>query len=270
MPLAARNGGCGRDLSPAALDAGGCLAVPQGCPQTGSRRHRRACAGRLAGCSSGAPAGQAQPGCAATLAAGQGCLAGPRPGGAVSARDDGTRGGPGRGRGQCRRNSPQGSRQGPAADKALDTSMLGDVFGIEMDVSAAPTNDAGPQEKPVAAKAIAKKTAKGATGITTGTSKKPPAIRQAATVKKPVSATSPVKRSARKSTLIAPVAPAYCQMRRSAARKMPVNTTADLCSPPLRQPSSCCWWHWSVWSVWPSSCRRRSRAGLQQFRRRCR
>lgn len=99
------------------------------------------------------------------------------------------------------------SKQGPAAGKVLDTSLLGDVFGIEMDETAAPTEDAGPRKKPVAAKAIAKKTAKGATGVTTGTSKKPPAIRQAAPVKKPVSATLPVKRSARKSTPIAPVAP---------------------------------------------------------------
>ena len=98
------------------------------------------------------------------------------------------------------------SKKGPAAAKVLDTSLLGDVFGIEMDETAVPTQDAGPRKKPVAAKATAQKTAKAATGITIGTSKKPPGIRKAATVKTPVAVKPPGSKSASKSAAVAPVA----------------------------------------------------------------
>jgi uncharacterized Zn finger protein len=94
------------------------------------------------------------------------------------------------------------SKKGPAAGKVLDNSMLADVFGIEMDETTLPTKDASPRKKPAPAKGMAKKAPKATPGTTAETSKKPRAIRKAATVRKPVVAKPPAKDSAsqRKST----------------------------------------------------------------------
>jgi len=89
------------------------------------------------------------------------------------------------------------AKKGPAAGKLLDTSMLGDVFGIEMDATPAP---AAPRKKPLAVKQAAQKAPKAGTGAKVETSKKPSAISKAATVKKAVAAKLPAKKSADKST----------------------------------------------------------------------
>jgi uncharacterized Zn finger protein len=87
------------------------------------------------------------------------------------------------------------SKKGPAAGKRLDDSMLADVFGIEMDETAAPTKDARPRKEPPA-KAQANKAAKTTTVSHSATSKTPPAIRTPATARKAAAAKSPAKESA--------------------------------------------------------------------------
>ena len=85
------------------------------------------------------------------------------------------------------------SKKGPVAGKVLDTSMLGDVFGIEMDETIAPRKAAS-RAKPVAAKTVAKKAPKTGIGAKVEASKQPPAIPKAATIKK----AAPVKLQTRK------------------------------------------------------------------------
>ena len=84
------------------------------------------------------------------------------------------------------------SRKGPAAGKVLDTSMLADVFGLEMDQTIVPTKMLSPRKKPAPAKVIAKKAVKAKTALAAETSKKPAAIRKVAAAKKPVVAKKPV------------------------------------------------------------------------------
>lgn len=71
------------------------------------------------------------------------------------------------------------SKKGPAAGKVLDASMLGDVFGIEMDRTAAPTK-AAPRKKPVAVKQAATKMPRPGAGAKVATREKPSAIPKAA------------------------------------------------------------------------------------------
>lgn len=91
------------------------------------------------------------------------------------------------------------AKKGPAVGKMLDTSMLGDVFGIEMDETLAPKKPA-PRAKPPVVKQAAKKTPKpkAGTGAKVGTSKKASAIPKATTVKKVVATKLPTKKSASK------------------------------------------------------------------------
>lgn len=86
------------------------------------------------------------------------------------------------------------SKKGPAAGKVLDTSMLGDVFGIEMDETIAP-GKAAPRAKPVAAKTVAKKAPKAGIGAKVAASKQPSAIPKMATVKNTSAAKPPTKKS---------------------------------------------------------------------------
>lgn len=87
------------------------------------------------------------------------------------------------------------SKKGPAAGKVLDTALLGDVFGIEMDEPAAPK--ASPKKKPASAKASAKKAPKAATTIAAKASKKPRVTPKAAVTKKPAVAKPPAKEPVR-------------------------------------------------------------------------
>ena len=91
------------------------------------------------------------------------------------------------------------SKKGPAVGKVLDTSMLGDVFGIEMDESAA-TGKAAPRKKPVAAKGVAKGSRAG-TGVKAATSKTPASIPKAAPVRKAPAAKPSAKKITGKSTV---------------------------------------------------------------------
>ena len=76
------------------------------------------------------------------------------------------------------------AKKGMAVGKVLDTSMLADVFGIEMDEAVAPLRVASPRKKPAPAKVIAKKAAKGKAQPPAATSKKPAAIRKVTAAKK--------------------------------------------------------------------------------------
>jgi uncharacterized Zn finger protein len=87
------------------------------------------------------------------------------------------------------------SKKGPIAGKLLDDSMLADVFGIEMDETAAPTKGARPRKEPPA-KAHANKAAKTTTVSHSATNKTPPAIGTPATSRKAAAAKSPAKESA--------------------------------------------------------------------------
>lgn len=77
------------------------------------------------------------------------------------------------------------AKQGVAVGKLLDTSMLADVFGLEMDLGITPTKILALRTKQAPAKAIAKKAAKGKARSPAATSKKPAAIRKGAAAKKP-------------------------------------------------------------------------------------
>ena len=91
------------------------------------------------------------------------------------------------------------SKKGQAAGKVLDTSMLGDVFGIEMDETAAPKKAAA-RKKPTAVKEPASKASEAGNGAKAGTSGKSSAISKAATVKRDSAAKPVTKKSADKST----------------------------------------------------------------------
>ena len=104
--LAARDGGLGRYLSPAALAAGRCLSVPHRRTQARSGRHHRARTGHMAGRSSRPPAGQGQRGCTSPFVAGKGRAAGLQHGGHPRWRAP-----------QCRRDQGAAVRgQRPATD----------------------------------------------------------------------------------------------------------------------------------------------------------
>lgn len=98
------------------------------------------------------------------------------------------------------------SKNGPAAGKVLDDSMLADVFGIEMDEGVAPAKKANARKKPPPAKAVAKKAPKAtkasAAKTKAGTAQKPRPTRTAA-AKEAVAAKLSAKASAKpgKSTL---------------------------------------------------------------------
>jgi uncharacterized Zn finger protein len=111
------------------------------------------------------------------------------------------------------------SKKGPAASKVLDTSMLGDVFGIEMDEPAAPK--ASPKKKPASAKASAKKAPKAATTIAAKASKKPRVTPKAAVTKKPAVAKPPAKE---------PVRP-----RQSKSNKLPAGKTKAVDKPTVKK-----------------------------------
>ena len=89
------------------------------------------------------------------------------------------------------------AKKGPATGKVLDTSMLGDVFGIEMDETPAP---AASRKKPLVVKPAAKKAPKAGAAAKAGTSKKPSVIPKAATVKKASAAKPVTRKSAGKSS----------------------------------------------------------------------
>ena len=101
------------------------------------------------------------------------------------------------------------SKKGPAAGKVLNTSLLADVFGIEMDEPSAPT--ASPKKKPASAKASAKKAPKTASEAAAGVKKKPRVTPKAAIPKKPAVAKSPAKE---------PIRP-----RQSTSSKLPTGKT---------------------------------------------
>ena len=89
------------------------------------------------------------------------------------------------------------SKKGPAAGKLLDTSMLGDVFGIEMDETAAPKK-AAPRKKPVDVKGVAGKPSKTGGVVKVAANRKPPPIPKGATLKKSIVAKPPAKKPAGK------------------------------------------------------------------------
>ncbi|MDP2826881.1 MAG: hypothetical protein Q8O52_29870 [Sulfuritalea sp.] len=99
------------------------------------------------------------------------------------------------------------SQKGPAAGKLLDTSMLGDVFGIEMDETAAPKKAAA-RKSPAKVKEAAKKAPKASTGVKVKPSKKPSAIPKAATVKKAVAAKPVPRKTASKGAVASGKSPA--------------------------------------------------------------
>ena len=82
------------------------------------------------------------------------------------------------------------ANKGMALGKVLDTSMLADVFGIEMDETMVPS------KKPAPAKVIAKKAAKGKAETPAATSKKPAVIGKVTAVKKLGATKPPAKSSA--------------------------------------------------------------------------
>lgn len=97
------------------------------------------------------------------------------------------------------------SKKGPAAGKLLDTSMLGDVFGIEMDEAPAP---AAPRKKPVVVKEAAKKALKPGTNAKVKSSRKPLVIPKAASVKKASAVKPAILKSAGKSMTVSGKLPA--------------------------------------------------------------
>jgi len=87
------------------------------------------------------------------------------------------------------------SKKGPAAGKVLDTSMLADVFGIEMAEPASPM--AIQKKKPASAKASAKKAPKAASKTAADTNKKLSVTSKAAVAKKTAVAKPPAKKPVR-------------------------------------------------------------------------
>lgn len=90
------------------------------------------------------------------------------------------------------------AKKGPTTGKVLDTSMLADVFGIEMDETNLPTKTISPKKKPASGTKIAKRALKAPTATTAKVARKPAAIRKPVTVKQAVAAKSPAKNSVSK------------------------------------------------------------------------
>ena len=112
------------------------------------------------------------------------------------------------------------SKKGPAAGKVLDTSLLADVFGIEMDEPAAPK--ASPKRKPASAKASGKKGPKTASETAARASKKPRVTSsKAAAAKKPVVAKPPAKEPVRQ--------------RQSPSGKLPTGKTKTVDKPAVKK-----------------------------------
>lgn len=110
-------------------------------------------------------------------------------------------------------------RKGPAVVKVLDNARLADVFGLEIDESAAPVIPAGAATKAAMAKSPATKVPaakkapglkKAATAKKTPAATKAPAAKKAATAKKTATAKKPAakKPAARKNSVAAKKSPA--------------------------------------------------------------
>lgn len=111
------------------------------------------------------------------------------------------------------------SKKAPAAGKVLDTSLLADVFGIEMDEPAAPK--ASPKKTPASVKARAKTVPKTVTETAAKANKKPRVTSKATVARKPAVAKPPARESVRQ--------------RQSPSSKLPAGKTKAVDKPAVRK-----------------------------------